>query len=411
MIAGACVFEIVTSQREHAIQWLQELVATTLEVRSSDGDVYDALMFWLSQQHHNKGTSSTLSIVPPFGSVSEPDPTAAVSFVPGFGRHHVTFTTTEGKERKVVVTRTLDAGKTHSRPSARQDEVVTLQLRCTWSELMYHQSCDHQRELLELLRSAKKSFAEMISSRLRVHVFDGGYWAPLCFRAPRRRESMALSGHQLAAIDEASMFFASKKTYDMLGVPWRRGYLLVGPPGTGKSSFISLVASETRAPVYLLSLRDSTLTDSSLLVAVNSVPPGGALVLEDLDTLAHFASPSPSQLTGPNLSLSGVLNALDGIASSTGRILFMTCNDKSRLPTALLRPGRIDRIVPFDFLGDDAVKEMENRFLSIVVNRSTDYDNRYVVDLAGESNVIPTAAEVQNHLLDALVYHSTQAEG
>lgn len=58
-----------------------------------------------------------------------------------------------------------------------------------------------------------------------------------------------------------------------------------------------------------------------------------------------------------SVTFSGLLNALDGVASSEERIIFMTTNHFSQLDPALIRPGRVDLQ---EFL-DDAVGEQAKR--------------------------------------------------
>ena len=57
--------------------------------------------------------------------------------------------------------------------------------------------------------------------------------------------------------------------------------------------------------------------------------------------------PGSTTSSGGRLSLSGLLNILDGVASQEGRLLVMTTNHLEKLDKALVRPGRVDRIVHF----------------------------------------------------------------
>jgi mitochondrial chaperone BCS1 len=230
---------------------------------------------------------------------------------------------------------------------------------------------------------------------------------------------MQLTERQEQVLLDATRFFEAWSLYAALGVPWRRGYLLQGPPGTGKSSFISLVAGSTNAPIYLLSLRDAQLNDALLLKAVNSVPSKCLLVLEDIDSVAvpadaehHSAAvrflgaPPAGGGGGSSCSLSGLLNALDGIAASEGRLLMMTANRPESLPEALVRPGRIDEAVPFDHLTGPEVDAMTMRFLTASGEggRQTPYSMDSVV------NVTPrmSPAVLQHRLLERVVYkHGT----
>jgi len=81
------------------------------------------------------------------------------------------------------------------------------------------------------------------------------------------------------------------------------------------------------------------------------VPPRTIVLLEDAD--AAFANRrvqhDANGYQGANVTFSGLLNALDGVASAEDRILFLTTNHADRLDEALIRPGRVDMTV---YLGD-----------------------------------------------------------
>lgn len=144
------------------------------------------------------------------------------------------------------------------------------------------------------------------------------------------------------------------------GIPFRRGYLLHGVPGSGKSSLIHAIAGELMLDIYVVSLSSSWISDSMLTTLMGRVPARCILLLEDLDaaftrsvtrdknskgtpdnenngdngeaptaptsnarTGRHGRRQAQEQLSEVNtLSLSGLLNALDGVAAAEGRILF-----------------------------------------------------------------------------------------
>ena len=98
--------------------------------------------------------------------------------------------------------------------------------------------------------------------------------------------------------------------------------------------------------ICVINLSENVMTDDRLQYLFNVVPERSFILLEDID--AAFASriqPAPGQSHGAasqRVTFSGLLNAIDGIASSEERIIFMTTNHIERLDSALLRPGRID---------------------------------------------------------------------
>jgi chaperone BCS1 len=135
-------------------------------------------------------------------------------------------------------------------------------------------------------------------------------------------------------------FYGSKAWYVERGVPYRRGYLLHGPPGNGKTTLVLAAAGEMNLSVAVLSLSNRLLSDDALRTLVDSLPPATVLLIEDVDCVFKTERATNDQ-TG--VTLSGLLNALDGVSSREGRILFLTTNHPERLDPALVRPGRVDR--------------------------------------------------------------------
>eukprot|EP00927_Polykrikos_kofoidii_P036907 TRINITY_DN31112_c0_g1_i1.p1 TRINITY_DN31112_c0_g1~~TRINITY_DN31112_c0_g1_i1.p1 ORF type:complete len:581 (-),score=91.07 TRINITY_DN31112_c0_g1_i1:38-1744(-) len=191
-----------------------------------------------------------------------------------------------------------------------------------------------------------------------------------------------------ALLEDAREFLASELWYTERGIPYRRGYLLHGVPGAGKSSLVTAIASELRLSIYMLQLSSKHMSDETLtsLLQHGMHDPPTILLLEDVDLLhsvvldrrtqgdkdkkesADERSDSRSDKDdkenrrGGRLTLSGVLNALDGPTATTGRLLFMTTNTKDRLDPALVRSGRIDYEVQFTYAEPEQVQRLFTRF-------------------------------------------------
>lgn len=131
-------------------------------------------------------------------------------------------------------------------------------------------------------------------------------------------------------------FMESRAQYEKYGVPWKRGVLLLGPPGNGKTHCLRAVIKMLGVPcLYVQSLKARYETDDANIARVfaraREVTPC-CLVFEDLDAM----------ITDENRST--FLNQLDGFANTSGILTLATTNHPERLdPSILDRPSRFDR--------------------------------------------------------------------
>jgi hypothetical protein len=92
----------------------------------------------------------------------------------------------------------------------------------------------------------------------------GKIWSHVPFEHPATFHTLAMDPvEKEAIIDDLSAFMEAKDYYVKVGKPWKRGYLLFGPPGTGKSTMIAAMANFLNYDVYDLELTPSRTTPSS----------------------------------------------------------------------------------------------------------------------------------------------------
>jgi mitochondrial chaperone BCS1 len=89
--------------------------------------------------------------------------------------------------------------------------------------------------------------------------------------------------------------------------------------------------------------------DDDLNRKLNQTPDQSIILLEDIDSIFVGRESVQKSRGGGGVTFSGLLNALDGIRSQEGRIIFMTTNHREKLDPALLRPGRADYHVHLDY--------------------------------------------------------------
>lgn len=193
-----------------------------------------------------------------------------------------------------------------------------------------------------------------------LHVFKDGYWDDVG-EIPRRSIASVIAEGDRAhrVLDDMRWFYAASEWYSVRGVPWRRGYLFHGPPGTGKSSLIRALASELDLDIAALDISRRNLTDEDLREGLMSAPRRCLISIEDVD--AVFTGRDAGERRN-GISFSGLLNAIDGVGSQEGRALVMTTNHLERLDPALIRPGRADIHVELGLVGAGAARALFERF-------------------------------------------------
>ena len=162
---------------------------------------------------------------------------------------------------------------------------------------------------------------------------------------------------QTELVDDLNNFIASEEYYNTKGIPYKRGYLLHGPPGTGKTSIIKSFASTYGFDIYIINMENIKTPEDIVQIfrGFDSAHSYHIICFEDIDRCPMLKKPNSyydSETTAnSNIGIRTFLNELDGIVEGNKRITVFTANSTSVLDSieALCRPGRIDKKIEVGF--------------------------------------------------------------
>jgi len=163
-------------------------------------------------------------------------------------------------------------------------------------------------------------------------------------------------------LKDAKLFLASEEHYDNMGVHWTRGFAFFGAPGNGKTSISKWLARELG--MNLCIIKQKIYQAGSFASLMEHCPENSVIVIEDFDTLFDIEKREdddddkekenvPTKVRkkktilkdGPTVTLGEILNAIDSPLRTRKTILTFSSNMENEIDPALLRPGRIDKII------------------------------------------------------------------
>ncbi|CAG8025772.1 unnamed protein product [Penicillium olsonii] len=432
-----------------------EFFVSTAEIRLDD-EIFSYLMYWVSRQQQMRRTNRFVAGVKANGYISDEDsddedgdemedetnwdgaPAAdntfdtywakvvsrdkykALQFTPAEGSHYFWY-----KNRPMMLTRSNQEGGTRY--------VLN-------NERLYLSCLGRDPSILKsLLWEAQQAYVERDGNMTVIYRggrYSGGgsyYWIRCMARVPRPLSTVILDQSQKDEfVDDIKEYLhpRTRRWYSNRGIPYRRGYLLHGPPGTGKTSLCFAAAGLLGLKLYLLDLNSSSLDEESLSSLFADLPRRCIVLLEDVDSAgiaktrganqaADVPDDSPADAGADakvlpeepkkgGVTLSGLLNVIDGVAATEGRILVMTTNHADKLDPALLRPGRVDMTVTFGYTSEADIKEM---FISIYVTMEGDLARNQI--LSAISNGLPPriAVKVPAEITDGRVGTNGKVNG
>lgn len=357
--------------------YLKRRYIVSIEIPHTDKSYY----WFLNWMGHNVKKTQHLSLQTTFYRSDNGNVETKFDYVPSVGSHFFKYKGTwihvERKREKQTM------GQIGQMP-----EFVSLRMLGSNKEVFF-----------ELLEEAKDLAIKAEEGCTIIFTSFGPEWRPFGYPRRKRPLSSVILPDNIGPkiLHDVRDFLSNSKWYIERGIPYRRGYLLYGPPGCGKSSFIQALAGELSFNICLLSLSERGLTDDRLNHLLTVAPEKSIILLEDVDACfaSRVASDEEKAKTGysNNVTFSGLLNALDGVGASEGRILFMTTNHLEKLDPALIRPGRVDVKIG---LGNATREQVYKLFKNFYPN-STDEQAKVFSSIVPEGEY--SMAELQGHFL------------
>jgi hypothetical protein len=220
------------------------------------------------------------------------------------------------------------------------------------------------------------------AEELSVYGFDDGWERRARVGLRKLKTVMASTALKGQLMEDIEFFRDNASWYLDRGLAHKKTFVLYGPPGTGKTSLIKAFASFYGFNVCIINL--GHVSDRQLEKAIATMPENSILVFEDFDSTsatkvrraakpkvadapalpveplgmlsstAALRAATPGRLDAPAaggeetffsmLTLSGLLNTLDGLIGLDGKLVFMTTNHLDNIDSAVIRAGRVDHI-------------------------------------------------------------------
>ena len=344
--AAELLADVLKTRVNTVLDWFKEQFVVSLEIRNTD-EAFEWVEFWIDSLPYAKNSRRLLLTT--FKGDKENGFESRIFLTPAPG-HHVFYY----KDNIIWLNRNTkeEGGKGNDYSSfLKPKESFHITLLGRSQKIIQDLVDDIQETAKELLKQKPKFYTSVFGSWYDRHDIND---KPI--------DSVILPNQvENKMIKDLKWFLESSDWYKKRGIPYRRGYLFHGIPGSGKSSLAMALAGELGLNLYMLNLNSQHMTDDRLLDMIHSVKDKSIILFEDID----IVQPKRHDATGEKdekVSLSGLLNVIDGPSAREGCVIIMTTNYKEKLDPALIRAGRADVSLEFTHATPQQIYRFYKRF-------------------------------------------------
>jgi AAA+ superfamily predicted ATPase len=221
--------------------------------------------------------------------------------------------------------------------------------------------CNKEDCLKEFIKMASMNDKKPEKTSINIYVTNEyGEWYVYNKIPSRNLESVYIDNNiKNKLVDDINLFLKSEDEYNTFGIPYKKTFLLTGPPGMGKTSLIKAICNKFNIDLSILSV-SKNFDNSALMHSIKNLEDNTILLIEDIDSL--FDKRIGTQ-DNPSITFSNLINILDGVLYRHATIIFLTTNHPEKLDHALLRIGRIDSIIQINYPSKVNIERLFNDML------------------------------------------------
>jgi hypothetical protein len=358
MLAGA-VMALLRQVPDHLLKWIKGRFTVSVMIVDRD-PLFEWARLWLDAHPYSKRTRNLMCSLHREAD-EEFSEFSKMLFAPSYGRHFFRH------GRKLVW---LDYNK--DKPTNSGSEGIG---KSQGPETMTITVLGTNQKILRELMAEIATFASREENRkARGYISTGGWWRRLYTYQSRKIETVDLPAlDQERIVGAIERFLAARTAYSQRGIPYHLNLLFEGKPGTGKTSLASALCGHFGLHLHLLNIAGPGMNDQRLVELMMSLPRRSMLLMEDVDAVLPSDTQRPKRKGPPSntevvqgdgddgsegITLSGLLNCMDGITAPDGAVIVMTTNHPELIDERLLRPGRVDMRIAFESATREQIAKM-----------------------------------------------------